>query len=90
MARVRKIALNRGNDWQDCLEYFLLFKKSQGLSEQTLEDYRSHLERSFKASEATLSDYDNLRLESCVSSPKVTPIRRDTGFPGIGLSALVQ
>lgn len=48
MARVkRKVDPKTEAKWEEVLEYFLLFKKSQGLSKRTLSDYKSHVEKFF-------------------------------------------
>ena len=51
-----------GRDWEKGLEYFILYKKAQGLAERTLSDYRYHVELFFKSTGGTMEDYDELRL----------------------------
>ena len=51
-----------GESWEQALEFFLLFKQSQGLSERTLDDYRDHVPRFFKLTGANLADAKELRL----------------------------
>jgi len=71
MARVsRKVNHTTGAKWRECLKYFILFKKSQGLAERTLADYRYHIELFFNSTNdsgkegggTALDNYDNLRL----------------------------
>ena len=48
--------------WEQVLDFFLLFKQSQGLSDRTLDDYRHHVPRFFKSTSANLADAKELRL----------------------------
>lgn len=43
--RVKKVV---PDTWEEALEQFLCWKKAEGLSNTTLEDYRIHISRLFK------------------------------------------
>ena len=70
MARVkRKVDPKTEAEWEEVLEYFLLFKKSQGLSKRTLSDYKNHIKKFFAFAveekmipRNSFGDYDVLRL----------------------------
>lgn len=50
------------SSWKDVFEFFLLFKRSQGVSERTLDDYRDHIPRFFESTRADMSDSEALRM----------------------------
>lgn len=62
MSRVRKVENKAKSRWEEYLDYFLLFKKAQGLAERTLHDYKEHVTRFFKETNAPLEDYNGLKL----------------------------
>lgn len=63
MSRVRKVTKKVDLSWEKCLEHFLLFKKSQGLGERTLDDYQYHVNLFFKNSKlSSMGNYEALRL----------------------------
>jgi site-specific recombinase XerD len=83
MSRVRKVAIQAKSQWEEYLDYFLLFKKAQGLAERTLSDYKEHVTKFFKVSHASIEDYNGLKLavlkyfaESASLSPYTFNTRR--------------
>lgn len=77
--------LSKVKDWRKCLEYFLLFKRAQGLAQRTLNDYQYHVELFFRNTQVDLEDYDDLRLavmkyfaDSSSLSPATFNTRRKT------------
>ncbi|HHY37513.1 MAG TPA: tyrosine-type recombinase/integrase [Clostridia bacterium] len=62
MGRLLKLAPKVTTCWDDVADYFLLFKRSQGVSQRTLEDYSYHLSLFLRrASLADIQDYESLR-----------------------------
>ncbi|MBB3109094.1 site-specific recombinase XerD [Paenibacillus phyllosphaerae] len=47
MARVGKIKQTVEFKWQEALEQFMFFKKAQGISQQTISDYKQHVNQFF-------------------------------------------
>lgn len=63
MGRLVRVSPKQQISWQEAMEYFVLFKRSQGLSERTIEDYRYHISHFFETAETSLGDYERLRLD---------------------------
>jgi site-specific recombinase XerD len=86
LSRVRKVSQKVDSGWEKCLEHFLLFKKSQGLAERTLNDYHYHVSQFFQNSRlSSMGNYEALRLavmnyfaESSNLSPSTFNMRRKT------------
>ena len=83
MTRVRKVMPQAKSRWEECLDYFLLFKKAQGLAERTLNDYKEHVQKFFNTTQASIEDYNGLKLavlkyfaESATLSPYTFNTRR--------------
>ena len=62
MTRLSVITTKTKTNWESSLDYFLLFKKSQGLAVRTLNDYREHVTQFFKVSGVDLDSYERLKL----------------------------
>jgi site-specific recombinase XerD len=83
MSRVRNVSTKAKSQWEETLDYFLLFKQAQGLAERTLSDYREHVKMFFKTTSASIEDYNALKLavmryfaESASLSPYTFNTRR--------------
>lgn len=62
MAKLLKMIPETNHDWETAFEEFLFFKKAEGVSSRTLEDYRYRVERFFSNYPDAFSDYRKLRL----------------------------
>jgi hypothetical protein len=57
--RLTKIKQVVPSSLEEALERFLIWKKAQGLSEQTLEDYKNHLNLFLKRFPSSKESYEN-------------------------------
>lgn len=62
MSRVRTVSEQVKSHWEETLDYFLLARRSQGLADRTVSDYKEHVTRFFKTTGADILDPAGLKL----------------------------